>query len=275
MKKWTRLIIAILIIINILSVVVYASEEKYTETNGVKLYIISDKQVQGFVDIQGETTKSKIKLMVVRNNEQIWYDVKLENGRFSQKLWLNNGKGKYTVHVMVNEYDRKYSFGPKVTVENVKEINALLAPEKYIESGDKPIIDKAAEITKGLTSDREKAKAIYKWVSENIDYDYAKYSKHLNNDYDNEYGALLALNTKNGVCYDYATLVAALGRAYGLQTKVVKGTGKINGKVGYHAWNEIYIEDEDKWIKLDTTFAAVSSENYFDIENFDESHTAE
>lgn len=93
--------------------------------------------------------------MVVRSNEQIWYDVKLENGRFSQKLWLSNGKGKYTVYVMVNEYDRKYSFGPKITVENVKEINALLAPEKYIKSGDKPIIDKAAEITKGLTSDSE------------------------------------------------------------------------------------------------------------------------
>lgn len=275
MKKWTRLIIMILIIMNSLSFVVYASEAKYTEKNGVKIYAISDTQVKGFVNIQGETTHNKIKLMVERNNEQIWYDVKLENGRFSQTLWLNSGKGAYAVHVMVNEYDRKYSFGPEITIENMAEVNALLVPEKYIESTDKLIIDKAAEITKGLKSDREKAKAIYKWVSENIDYDYAKYSKHLKNDYDNEYGALLALNTKNGVCYDYATLVAALGRAYGLQTKVVKGTGNINGLVGYHAWNEIYIADESKWIKLDTTFAAVSSESYFDSENFDESHIVE
>jgi transglutaminase-like putative cysteine protease len=176
---------------------------------------------------------------------------------------------------MVNEYDRKYSFGPKIIAENIKEINALLVPDKYIESMDKPIVDKAAEITKGLTSNRQKAKAIYNWVSENIDYDYVKYGKHLNNDYDNEYGALLALKTGKGVCYDYATLVAALGRASGLQTKVVMGTGKVNGTRGYHAWNEIYIEDESKWIKLDTTFAAVSNKNYFDSENFDESHIAE
>ena len=268
MKKWTRLIIMTIIMIYSLTAVVFASEAKYIENNGVKLYT-DDAQAQGFVDIQGETIRSKIKLMVMRNNEQTWYDVKLENGRFNQKLWLNSGKGTYTIHV------RKYSFGPKTTVENVKEVNPLLSPEKYIECEDKLIIDKAAEITKGLTVDREKAKAIYKWVSENIDYDYAKYSKHLNNNYDNEYGALLALNTKKGVCYDYAALAAALGRASGLQTKVVKGTGKINGNFAYHAWNEIYIADESKWIKLDTTFGAVSEENYFDRENFDESHIAE
>ena len=275
MKKWTSLFVLMLISLNILSVVVYSADSEYIETNGVKLYAISNTQVQGYVNIQGETTKNKIKLMVVKNNEQIWYDLKLENGRFNQKLWLNSGKGTYTVHVMINEYDRKYRFGPKIVVENVKEINAFLAPEKYIESEDKLIMDKAAEITKGLTGDREKAKAIYMWVSENIDYDYAKYGKHQNNDFNNEYGALLALNTRNGVCYDYATLVAALGRAYGLQTKVVKGTGKINGIVGYHAWNEIFLVDENKWVKLDTTFAAVSRDNYFDSENFDESHTAE
>ncbi|MDF2531703.1 MAG: hypothetical protein K0Q65_1284 [Clostridia bacterium] len=275
MKKWTRLLFIILIISNLLSVVVYAGEAKYAETNGVKLYAINNTQVQGFVDIQGETTNGKIKLMVVRDNEQLWYDVKLDNGRFNQQLWLNNGKGKYTVHVMVNEYDRKYSFGPNITVENIKEINTLLSPEKYIESADKLIVEKAVEITKNLTGDREKAKAIYNWVSKNIDYDYEKYNKHLNNDYDNEYGALLALNTKKGVCYDYATLVAAFGRASGMQTKVVKGTGKANGTSGYHAWNEIYIADESKWIKLDATFAAVSDENYFDRADFDKSHIEE
>ncbi|MDF2592607.1 MAG: hypothetical protein K0S75_2073 [Clostridia bacterium] len=275
MKKWTSIVIALLIIISVLNTVVFASEEQYTEKNGVKLYTIGDIQVQGFVNIQGITMKDKIKLMVAKNNEQLWYDVKLENGRFNQKLWLNWGKGSYTINVMVNEYDRKYSLGPKITVENVKEINALLSPEKYIECEDKLIIDQAAEITKGLTGDMERARAIYNWVSKNIAYDYEKYGKHLNNDYNNEYGALLALNTKKGVCYDHATLTAALGRASGLQTKLVKGTGKINGIAGYHAWNEIYIADESKWIKLDTSFAAVSNQDYFDNENFDESHIAE
>jgi transglutaminase-like putative cysteine protease len=263
------------IIMNLLFVSVYAEEAKYSETNGVKLYPIGDTQVQGFVDIQGETTNSKIKLMVVRNNEQLWYDVKVDKGMFSQQLWLNNGKGEYTVHVMVNEYDRKYSFGPNITIENIKEMNPLLSPEKYIESADKQVIEKAVEITKNLTSDREKAKEIYNWVSKNIDYDYEKYNKHLNNDYNNEYGALLALDTKKGVCYDYAALVAALGRASGMQTKVVKGTGKVNGTSGYHAWNEIYIADESKWIKLDATFAAVADENYFDRADFDKSHIEE
>ncbi|MDF2840977.1 MAG: hypothetical protein K0Q99_1749, partial [Clostridia bacterium] len=226
------------------------------------------------VNIQGET-EEMIKLMVVKGKEQNWYDVKLDKGKFDEQLWLNKGTGKYDIYIMVNEYDRKYSFGPKLTVENTKELNPFLIPDKDIESEDKLIVEKSQEITKGLNRDTEKIKAIYDWVSENIEYDYAKYRKHLNNDYDNQYGALLALQTQKGVCYDYAALVAALGRAAGIQSKLVKGTGVINGTSGYHAWNEVYLADESKWIKLDATYAAVLGENYFNNEGFDESHRIE
>ena len=110
MKKWTSLFVLMLVTLNVLSVVVYSADSEYIEKNGVKLYSISNTQVQGYVNIQGETTKNKIKLMVVKSNEQIWYDLKLENGRFNQKLWLNSGKGTYTVYVMINEYDSQLYF---------------------------------------------------------------------------------------------------------------------------------------------------------------------
>jgi hypothetical protein len=276
MKNWTRILVAIFIIVMLLPSIIFAEMgTSYIEENGVCLYTIKDSKVEGFVSIKGNTSKEKLKLMVLKGNEQLWFDVRLEDGKFEQELWLNKGLGQYTIYIMVNEYDRKYSFGPKLIVDNIKVQNELLIPDKHIESTNKLIIEKALEITKHLNSDVEKAKAIYNWVIQNIEYDYEKYSKHLTNDYNNEYGALLALNTRKGVCYDYVALTAALGRASGIQTKLVKGTGIINGRTGYHAWNEMYLEEQNKWVKLDTTFAAVLKGNYFDNEDFDESHIAD
>lgn len=272
MKKIGSALLILVMLLSAFTAVVDAEESNYIESNGVKLYALQGPDVEGFVDIQGETSKSKIKLMLVRDNEQVWYEVKLSEGKFRQQLWLNKGTGKYTVYVMVNEYDRKYSFGPKLSVNNVKPLNEYLAPDKYIESADKLIIDKAAEITKAASSDMEKASAIYKWVKDYVQYDYKKYSEHVNNNYDNEYGALLALRSGKGVCFDYAALAAALGRAAGIQTKLVTGTGTLNGSSGYHAWNEMYITEEQQWIKLDATFASVSGEDFFNTKNFDESH---
>lgn len=272
MKKGFVAAIVIILTSILLFGTVSANEYGYVETNGVKLYNISSTNVEGYVNVIGETNKSKLMIMLERNGQQYWYDVKLENGRFNEQIWLNKGTGQYTVNIMVNEYERKYSFGPKLTVENTKELNPLLSPDKHIESADKAILDKAAEVTKDMKSDLEKAKAIYLWAAQNIKYDYEKYAKHLNNDYDNQYGALLTLKTGKGVCYDYATLIAAMGRASGIQTKVVTGTGIIRGSKGYHAWNEMYLPDENRWVKMDATFASVTGDDFFDTKNFDESH---
>lgn len=252
--------------------IAYGEETKYIESSGVKLYNSQSREVEGVVEVQGETSNSKIKLLLVRDEEQVWYEVKLNSGRFHEQLWLNKGTGKYTVYVMVNEYDKKYSFGPKFSVNNIKEVNPYLVPDKYIESGDKLMIDKAAELTKSAVGDLEKARAIYSWVKDHVQYDYKKYNEHQNNNYDNEYGALLALESGKGVCFDYAALVAALGRAAGIQTKLVTGTGLLQGSSGYHAWNEMYIAEQQQWIKLDATFASVSGEDFFNTQNFDESH---
>jgi len=70
----------------------------------------------------------------------------------------------------------------------------------------------AKELTKDAKTDREKAQKIYNWVVKNIKYDYDKYLRQLNKNYDNAYGALNTLETGKGVCYDFSALVAALGR---------------------------------------------------------------
>ncbi|SHI72731.1 Transglutaminase-like superfamily protein [Geosporobacter subterraneus DSM 17957] len=249
-----------------------SAETAYLKSKGVTLIHEAQPQVEGKIHLKGESEKTQIKLLIIKDEEKKWYELPLQEGKFDEEIWLTMGKGKYTAAIMIHEGNRKYSYGPKITVENIGDVNRFLVPAKHIESEDNKIRQLAEKIIEDKASDREKAKAIYDWVTANILYDYDKYLKHQEGNYDNEYGALHTLETKKGVCYDYATLTAALCRAAGLQTKVVKGQASNAYYNGYHAWNEVYLQNEDKWIFLDTTFAACENKEYFDNEKNVKSH---
>ncbi len=143
---------------------------------------------------------------------------------------------------------------------------------------------KAEELTKGLTDDYAKAKAISKWICENIKYDYDKYEKIKNHDYprgvvvgasledikselerkDAE-DALLTFKTKKGVCDDYSMLTREMLAAVGVKSVYLSGYGNSDS----HAWNEAYIDG--RWFPIDNTWGM----KYFDMdpEKFYEGHT--
>ena len=91
-------------------------------------------------------------------------------------------------------------------------------------------------------------------------------------DYSDVYGAINTFKTKKGVCYDFSTLFAAMSRSIGLETKVIRGNYVSGKRQEYHAWNEIYLKDEGKWIKLDSTFGYALNKDYFDNPDFDDDH---
>lgn len=249
----------------------FAAGSEYIEKNGVTL-LKPPSEVRGKVRIAGSTSKAKIKLMVNKGDSRTWYDVSLNNGEFDTELWLVQGEGRYTVSVMVHEYDRKYSYGPTVTVNNTEEVDRFSVPTKEVESDAPEIVALAEKLAQDKKTDMEKMRAIYDWIVKNIDYDYEKYAKHRSGDYDNTYGALNTLRTKKGVCYDYAALAAALGRAAGVRVKLVKGEGKMGTFEGLHAWNEFYSSEEQRWVCMDATFGALGQEAYFDNKDFEDTH---
>ncbi|MBV6457901.1 MAG: hypothetical protein HONBIEJF_01021 [Fimbriimonadaceae bacterium] len=59
------------------------------------------------------------------------------------------------------------------------------------------------------------------------------------------------LETKEGVCRDYAILTAALMRAAGIPTKMASGLVSLDGRFFYHAWVEIW--DGKGWFAIDST----------------------
>ena len=104
---------------------------------------------------------------------------------------------------------------------------------------------------------------IYQWVVDNITYDHDKAAQLASaTGYVPDPDATLASGT--GICFDYASLGAAMLRSLGIPCQVI--TGYVSPDDVYHAWNMVYIDGEwvsveisikpNSWTRVDLTFAA-------------------
>ncbi|AOR24041.1 transglutaminase-like domain-containing protein [Clostridium taeniosporum] len=132
------------------------------------------------------------------------------------------------------------------------------------------INEKAKKIVSSSNSDREKAKKLYSWIGSNITYDYDKARRVLNSENVKNSGAICAYEERNGICFDYACLYVAMARATNFKVRLVTGEAYNGENYISHAWNEVYLSDENKWIKIDPTF--YNAGDYFDSKNFSDIH---
>jgi hypothetical protein len=117
----------------------------------------------------------------------------------------------------------------------------------------------AAKLTEGLGTEKEKARAIYVWLTENISYDVRT---AFDEDYEAEdvvakQQARVVMKTKKAVCEGYANLFCELCAAAGL--KALKATGNTKNMYGRiprigHAWNLVRADGE--WGLVDATWGA-------------------
>ena len=117
-----------------------------------------------------------------------------------------------------------------------------LKSERFIEANSVQIVDLAAQLRRG--SDSQTIEAIYKWVSQNIEY--AGFIP-------DDLGALYALENRRGDCTEYAYLVAALARANKIPARVIGGyfaDHDIAPKPqDYHNWVEVFVDG--RWSIVD------------------------
>ncbi|MGV2802737.1 transglutaminase domain-containing protein [Clostridium perfringens] len=153
--------------------------------------------------------------------------------------------------------------------KNVINLYNGVTLEQGIKSNE-AINKKAKELTKNAKSSREKAKRIYTWISENINYDDNKAENISEKTSEYKSGAIEAFETRKGICFDYSCLYVAMAREVGLKVRIVTGEG-FNGKEwGPHSWNEVYLPEKNQWITVDPTFGKAG--NYFDSKKNSESH---
>lgn len=203
----------------------------------------------GYIMLKTNMTNHKrLKLRISKDNNEYTYDIPKEEVYISYPLTFNDGI--YNIKIFENVNDNNYAlienFDIKVKLDDDKY--PYLYPNVIVDYDIKTkAINKAYELCAEVNTDIERVFKVYKWIIENIDYDYDKVEE-----VSNKYVLPIideVLEAKKGICFDYAALMSCMLRVLNIPTKLV--TGYVDR--GYHAWVEVYIEDIG-WINPDIYF---------------------
>lgn len=241
MKKF----ISSFLIIILLSIVNVSAKVNNSDTSN---YIYNN---YGVVSIRySGSTDKKIKVMIEKSGKKYYYNLN-SMGEY-ECFPLQMGNGSYNISILENTSGISYravdKYLVKVSLENesVVYLNSI-QNISWNESMD--AIKKAKDLTINAKNDEEKVNLIYNYVISNLSYDHDK----LNNipwDYLPDIDD--TIKNGKGICYDYSSLFASMLRSVDVPTKLIKGYSK--NAIGYHAWNEVYISSQKKWIIVDTTY---------------------
>lgn len=137
---------------------------------------------------------------------------------------LTKATPKYVRSGTKNPFNSKYTGG---------SLAKYLKSSKNCQSNSYYIKKMAKKITKGCKTKLAKAKAIYYWVRNNIDYSFY---------YNTKYGAKKAILKRTGNCVDQSHVIVALCRASKIPARYVHGKCKfVSGKWYGHVWTQIKV----------------------------------
>ncbi len=230
----------------LLLLTVYAID---ADASGV--YVDIDSVNNGIVGISyNGDTDTRYKVMISMGSEQYSYDY---FGPGIEYFPLQNGSGNYKVSFLKSISGTKYRviYTKKISADIKSDTMVFLQSIQNVNwNSEMTAVALAEELVQGLTNEKDKVEAIYRYVVLNIEYDYKKI-----NAIDSRYVPDVenTLKSKKGICYDYSALFASMLRSQGIPTKLIKGyTDKVDG---YHAWNEVLIDRQ--WVVIDTTYDAI------------------
>jgi transglutaminase-like putative cysteine protease len=137
----------------------------------------------------------------------------------------------------------------------------FLQPDRLVPI-DGRIRQMALDVTKGKRTDRERARAIYDYVTRSVKYDKSGEGWGRGD-------ALWVCDARHGNCTDFHSLIIGMARSVGIPAKFAigfplpaqRGSGDVPG---YHCWAEVYLRDIG-WVPLDSSEASKHPEktDYF------------
>ena len=223
----------------------------------------------GYVVVRSSSA-ARLKFQVKK--DEMTYNYDLPNDDTPTVYPINMGDGSYLFRIMKNTDGNNY-----IEIENA-ESNVVLTsewapfiiPNQYCNYDDNSAcVKKAREITANASNQGEAVAAVCEYVVNNVSYDTAKAEKlSTATGYIPDPDQTLASGT--GVCFDYASLGAAMLRSQGIPNKVI--TGYVSPGDLYHAWIMVYVDgtwqtgefsvNPDTWSRVDLTFAASGSTEF-------------
>lgn len=194
--------------------------------------------------------KRRLKVIIEKGEGKYVYN--LDEGGKVETYPLQMGNGTYKISILENTKADKFRLVKCTEVE----LNMEKIEEVYLNSiqnidwqESSMVVKKGEEITQGIEQKNECVRCLYDYVIREYTYDYDKLAT-LPSTYLPDIDKIV--EEKTGICYDFASLYAALLRSQGIPVKLVKGYTS-NAK-GYHAWNEVYDEETGEWHIIDITY---------------------
>ena len=205
-------------------------------------------------------TSTRLKVQVAGPTTTYTYDLPVQGWA---TFPLSDGNGDYSVTVFENTSGTKYAtvLTASFPVALEDEFAPFLRPNQYVNyQGAENTIAQAAELTQGLSDPLEKVGKVYDYVVETLHYDKEK-AASVKSGYLPVLDEVLA--EKQGICFDYAALMAGMLRSQGVPCKLVVGYAGS----AYHAWISVWTEetgwvdgviffDGTTWQRMDPTFAS-------------------
>jgi len=217
---------------------------------------------EGMVALSAHAEK-RLKFQAITGDVTYTYD--LANDGTPGVFPLQSGNGHYLFRVLENVAETKYAvlFQKEADVTMTDEFQPFLRPSDYSNyTEDSLCVKKAAELAAGAEDANGVVTAVFDFICSSVVYDTEK-AQTVQSGYlpvPDE-----TLTTGKGICFDYASLAAAMLRSQGIPTKVI--FGYVSKDELYHAWNMFYTEETgwvtvdyqvsgDSWNRLDLTFSA-------------------
>ena len=203
---------------------------------------------QGYIMV-GHASDKPQKMRISLKKTNLTYD--LGGSGNLEPFPLQLGDGKYKVEIFEQISGKKYSTVASISFDATvaSEDLPFLYPSQYVSYHESSqAVQTSMELCAGAETDAQKVEAIYRYMLNNMSYDYgfaAEVGQGQHKGYLPTVDVTLASNT--GVCFDFSALLACMLRTQGIATKLVIGFAD---KV-YHAWNYILIDGT--WYQYDIT----------------------
>ena len=207
-----------------------------------KVRVDYSNSADGYISVRWNETGKRVKLRITSGGST--YDHDVPTGGVTEYYPLSCGSGSYTVQIYEQTDGDRYAkvLEQEITAEIRSETSPFLYPNRYVAfSQNSACVEKAAQLCAGRSGTIEKTAAIFGWVTDNVSYD-RELAATVKSGYVPDPDSVL--KKKTGICYDYASLMAAMLRSQGIPSRLVVGYAK---ESIYHAWNEVWTE-QTGWI---------------------------
>ncbi len=170
---------------------------------------------------------------------------------FARVVAFYDDNGVMPAYVVIKTLDDSTSTTSKLNSKNtISDLAAYLAASTNCQVNNTKIKQLVTKLTKGLTTDKAKATAIYNYVRDTVSYSFY---------YNTKYGAVGTLDAKKGNCVDHSHLLVAMFRTAGLAARYAHGTCTFTSGTYGHVWTQVLIGNT--WTVCDATSARNSFGN--------------